>query len=151
MFDLLKAALRQRPDYVIVGEVRGVEAYVMFQGMSTGHPSLGTIHADDFPAVVDRLVTKPVNLSKALLQNLDICVFLTLTRKKGEYIRRVKEIVEIVDYNYDKDALITNVSWKWDPASDSFVSLKSVILEKIREKMGYSIAVSYTHLTLPTN
>jgi len=139
MFDLLKAALRQRPDYVIVGEVRGAEAYVMFQGMATGHPGLGTLHADSLPAVIDRLTTKPINLPMAMLENLDIIVFLILTKRKGHYIRRVSEVVEIIGYDYTLKDLITNVAFRWDPQTDTFVLLKSVLLDKIRERMGMSI------------
>lgn len=140
MFDLLKASLRQRPDYIIVGEVRGEEAYVMFQGMATGHPSLGTLHADSLNAIVDRLTTKPISLPKALIQNLDLVVFLVLTKKSGgAYIRRVKEIVEIIGYDYRSKRLITNTAWTWDPEKDDYIHIKSIILDKIRERMGYSI------------
>lgn len=55
MFDLLRAALRQRPDYLVVGEIRGAEANVMFTGMATGHPGMGTIHADSMEALINRL------------------------------------------------------------------------------------------------
>ncbi|MDD5417938.1 MAG: type II/IV secretion system ATPase subunit [Candidatus Nanoarchaeia archaeon] len=139
MFDLLKASLRQRPDYIIVGEVRGEEAYVMFQGMATGHPSLGTLHADSLNAIVDRLTTKPISLPKALIQNLDVVVFLVLTKIGGEYIRRVKEIVEIIGYDYKTKSLVTNTAWTWKPEKDEYVHTKSIILDKIRERMGYSI------------
>ena len=70
MFDLLKAALRQRPDYIIVGEVRGEEANVMFQAMATGHPSLSTIHADSMEAVIDRLTTRPISMPLAVISVL---------------------------------------------------------------------------------
>ncbi len=139
MFDLLKSALRQRPNFVIVGEVRGKEAYVMFQGMATGHPSMGTLHADSIAAVIDRLTTEPINVPKAMLENLDIIVFLIQTKRKGEYVRRVNEIVEIIGYNPKTRSLVTNRSFKWDIDTDRFILLKSVLLDKIREKMGYSI------------
>ncbi len=139
MFDLLKAALRQRPDYIIVGEIRGKEAYVMFQGMATGHPGLGTLHADTVEAVIDRLTTPPINLPLSLLENLDIIVFLTLTRKRGEYIRRVKNVIEVVGYDYKKKKLITNESFEWKPENDELISKRSILLDKIRELMGYDI------------
>jgi flagellar protein FlaI len=139
MFDLLKSSLRQRPDYVIVGEVRGEEAYVMFQGMATGHPGLGTLHADSLPAVIDRLTTKPIDLPMAMLENLDLVVFLMLTKRKGYYIRRVSEIVEVIGYDYTMKDLITNNSFRWDPMKDEFVLMKSVLLDKIRERMGFTV------------
>ncbi|MBD3311930.1 type IV secretion system protein VirB11 [archaeon] len=139
MFDLLKSALRQRPNFVIVGEVRGKEAYVMFQGMATGHPSMGTLHADSLPAVIDRLTTEPINIPKPMLENLDLIVFLVQTKRKGEYVRRVNETVEIVGYNPQNRNLITNRSFRWDSENDRFLLLKSILLDKIREKMGYSV------------
>ncbi len=139
MFELLKAALRQRPDYIIVGEVRGKEAYVMFQGMATGHPGLGTLHADSVNAVIHRLTTEPINLPKSILTNLDIIVFLTMQRRRHVYVRRVKEVVEILGYDYKKDALSTNVAFEWDPANDIIRPHFSYILNKIREKMGLNV------------
>ncbi|HID41941.1 MAG TPA: type IV secretion system protein VirB11, partial [Pyrodictium sp.] len=136
MFDLLKAALRQRPDYIIVGEVRGKEAYVLFQGIATGHPALGTIHADSMRAIIDRLTSPPINLPMVLLENLDIAVFMTRTRVKGEYVRRVASIEEIIGYNYRKKMIEWIKSFEWDPASDTFISHKSYILRKIMESKG---------------
>jgi len=139
MFDLLKSALRQRPNFVIVGEVRGKEAYVMFQGMATGHPGLGTLHADSMAGVIDRLTTEPINIPKAMLENLDLVVFLVQTKRKGEYVRRVNEIVEIIGYNPRTRNIVTNRAFKWDSDNDRFLLLKSILLDKIREKLGYSI------------
>ncbi len=139
MFDLLKSALRQRPNFVIVGEVRGKEAYVMFQGMATGHPSMGTLHADSVAAVIDRLTGEPINVPKPMLENLDLIIFLIQTKRKGAYVRRVNEIVEIIGYNPRTRELVTNRAFKWDSENDRFILLKSVLLDKIREKMGYSI------------
>lgn len=139
MFDLLKSALRQRPNYVIVGEVRGSEAYVMFQGMATGHPSFGTLHADSMSTVVDRLTTEPINIPKSMLDNLDLVIFITLTRRRGEYVRRVNEIIEVIGYDARNRNLITNKAFKWDFDEDRFILLKSVLLDKIREKLGYTI------------
>ncbi len=138
MFNLLKSSLRQRPDYIIVGEVRGEEAYVLFQGMATGHSGLGTLHADSIEAVIDRLITKPINLPKAMIDNLDIIVFLELIRREGSYVRRVAEVLEIVGYDYKTQKLKTNIAFVWDPSTDKYISKKSVLLEKIRIKMSYS-------------
>jgi flagellar protein FlaI len=75
LFDLLKASFRQNPDYVIVGEIRGKEAYVLFQGMASGHSSIGTIHADSVDTVIKRLETPPIEISPTLLNVLDcVCI-----------------------------------------------------------------------------
>ncbi len=139
MFDLLKAALRQRPDYIIVGEVRGREAYVLFQGMATGHAALGTLHADSVEAAIDRLTTKPIDLPLPILGNLDLIVFLTLQKRGHIYVRRVKEIDEILRYNHATKNLDTVTSFKWDPYRDQIKFLGSYLLKKIAERMGYTM------------
>lgn len=137
MFDLLKSALRQRPDYIIVGEVRGAEANVMFQGMATGHPALGTIHADEVQKVVDRLTTPPINLSPALLENLDIIVILVLSKIGGRYVRRAAQVVEVKGVDIQNNRIIPNMVFKWDPAHDHFSSDKSsIMLAKIAAFKG---------------
>jgi energy-coupling factor transporter ATP-binding protein EcfA2 len=122
MFDLLKAALRQRPDYLVVGEVRGREASVMFQAMATGHPALSTLHADSINAVMDRLTTRPIDLPVSLLENLDAIIFLEKTNKDGRLIRRVAQILEIEGYDRDTGKLKTNIAFSWDPAKSTDVN-----------------------------
>ncbi len=139
MYHLLKAGLRQRPDYIILGEVRGEEASVLFQGMATGHPALGTIHADNMPAVVDRLTNKPIDLPKTMLENLDIIVFMEKFKIGGKSIRKVKEVVEIVGYDYKNKELISNSAFKWNNATQKFESFESVILDKIQQKSGFGV------------
>ncbi len=139
MYQLLKSGLRQRPDYIIVGEVRGEEASVMFQGMATGHPGLGTIHADNMPAVVDRLTNKPIDLPKPMLENLDIIIFLEKFKSGGRMVRKVKEIVEIVGYDYNNKELVTNSAFKYNPRKNDWDSFESVILDKIRTRGGYTL------------
>jgi flagellar protein FlaI len=136
MFDLLKAALRQRPDYLVVGEVRGREASVMFQAMATGHPALSTLHADSINAVMDRLTTRPIDLPVSLLENLDAIVFLEKINKDGKLIRRVAQILEIEGYDRNTNMLKTNIAFSWDPAKDIFETHDSAILAKIAAKRG---------------
>lgn len=137
MFDLLKAALRQRPDYVIVGEVRGKEASVMFQGMATGHPALATIHASDIQAVVDRLTTPPISLSPALLENLDILIFLEKTKLKGKFVRRVREVDEIEAVIVKENRVVPNKIFEWNPVTDEIKMVgRSKILETIARFKG---------------
>lgn len=138
LFDLLKASLRQRPDYLIVGEVRGAEANVMFQAMATGHAGLGTLHADNLSAVYDRLTTKPIDLPPSMLENLDLIIFLTLTKRKDVYVRKIKEVVEVLEYDINSNKLITNKAFEWDVKNDVFKSYKSKLLSKIMNKMGLS-------------
>ncbi len=136
MFDLLKASLRQRPDYLIVGEVRGAEANVMFQAMATGHAAMGTLHADDISAVYDRLTTQPISLPAAMLENLDLVLFLIITKREGKYVRKLKEIVEVLDYDINSAQIVTNIAFSWDPMKNTFLQHESKILYKIQEKMG---------------
>lgn len=138
MFDLLRTALRERPDYLIVGEVRGKEAYVLFQGMATGHAGLATIHAESIEAVVSRLQTPPISLSPGLLQHLNIVVIAAHAKVKGVEVRRIKEIVEIVAVDAATGRPITNQLFRWVPAGDyfEFASDRSYILNKIIEEKG---------------
>lgn len=136
MFDLLKAALRQRPDYLVVGEVRGREASVMFQAMATGHPALSTLHADSINAVMDRLTTRPIDLPVSLLENLDAIVFLEKINIDGRLLRRVAQVLEIEGYDRNTDKLKTNVAFSWKPDTDTFDAHDSAILAKLAAKRG---------------
>ena len=136
LFDLLKESLRQRPDYIIVGEVRGKEAYVLFQQMATGHPSFATIHAENLPKLVDRLTTAPISLPPSLLGSLDLVLFLLMTRYKDKQVRRISEVMEVTGVD-DKEHPITNRIFKWNSVNDKFeISSKSSILRKISEATG---------------
>ncbi len=147
MFDLLKAALRQRPDYVIVGEVRGKEASTMFQGMATGHPSLATIHADTLQRLVDRLTTPPINLSAALLENLDVVVFLVRTKAEGRFVRRVNKVYEVAGVNVREKKIIPNKLFEWDPVKDEInLTGKSMVLKKIAEFKGIDYETVFKEL-----
>ena len=95
-FELLKAALRERPEYIIVGEIRGAEAYVLFQAMATGHCAYSTVHADSVPSLVHRLENKPIDIPRVLLPALEACSIQIQTRINGRRVRRTKQIVEIV-------------------------------------------------------
>jgi len=139
LFDLLKESVRQRPDYTIVGEVRGKEAYVLFQQMATGHPSLATIHAENELKLVDRLTTPPIELPSSLLANLDIIVFLMRGRYRDKHVRRVNEILEIIGVDPKTQKPVTNQIFRWDPIKDKFeISSKSVTLKKIGDMNGMS-------------
>jgi type IV secretory pathway ATPase VirB11/archaellum biosynthesis ATPase/intein/homing endonuclease len=137
LFDLLKESLRQRPDYIIVGEVRGPEAFVLFQEMATGHPSLSTIHAENIPRLIDRLTTPPISLPPSLIEALDAIVFMTATRFRDLQVRRVTEIVEITGFDRKTNMPKFNQVFRWDPMSDKFLTVnKSFLLESIAEEKG---------------
>lgn len=121
MFDLVRAALRQRPNYIIVGEVRGKETYTMFQAMATGHPTMSTMHADSVKSMVNRLENPPINTPRILLTALNFVVIQTHARLGDSIVRRIKQIVELVGFEPETNELITNTVYEWDPATDSFV------------------------------
>ncbi|MGM0718118.1 MAG: ATPase, T2SS/T4P/T4SS family, partial [Halobacteriota archaeon] len=79
-FDLLEAALRQRPEYIVMGEIRGEEGRTLFQVMSTGHTTLTTFHADSVGEVIKRFTTEPINVSKTMFTALDLVSIQTQTR-----------------------------------------------------------------------
>lgn len=140
MFDLLKAALRERPDYIMVGEVRGKEAYILFQGMATGHPGMATIHAEDLDTLVDRLTTPPISLSPALLHALDVIIFAGRARVGSIDVRRAKGIHEVINIDLKSGRPITNRLAQWIPGDDcfEFVSDKSYVMDKIIRERGVS-------------
>lgn len=136
LFSLLKNSFRQNPDYVIVGEVRGKEAFVLFQGMASGHASFSTMHADSVDTVIKRLETPPIDLSPTLVNTLDIVCIMSHAVVNKQQTRRLREIVEIVNVNPDGIAL-TNTPFKWNPKDDRFYFKKdSKVFEKIAEKFG---------------
>ncbi len=139
LFDLLKNSFRQNPDYVIVGEVRGKEAFVLFQGMASGHSSMSTIHAESLDTVIRRLQTPPINLSPTLVNSLDCVVIMTHALRNNKHTRRLKEIVEVV--NIDKEGVaVINTPFSWNPAQDIFYYKKqSKVFEKISARFGMTI------------
>ena len=137
LFDLLKTAVRQRPDFIIVGEVRGKEAYTLFQAMATGHLGLGTIHAESVKAVQQRLESEPLNIPRNMLTMIDNIVVQTRVEVKGKPARRVSAVSEIVGLNpKTKDLQIREV-FRWNVKTDSFASSgRSFLLEKIMKRKG---------------
>ncbi|MGC8662908.1 MAG: type II/IV secretion system ATPase subunit [Thermoplasmata archaeon] len=121
MYDLVRAALRQRPRYIIVGEVRGKETYTMFQAMATGHTTYSTMHAESVKAMVNRLENPPIGTPRILMTALNNVVIQTQVKVKDELVRRIKEIVEIVGFEPETNELITNVVFEWDPKKDRFI------------------------------
>ncbi len=121
MYDLVRAALRQRPNYILVGEVRGAETYTMFQAMATGHPTMSTMHADSVKSMVNRLENPPINTPRILLTALNFVVIQTHARIGDSIVRRIKQVVELVGFEPETNELITNTVYEWDAATDTFV------------------------------
>ncbi|MEA3342617.1 MAG: type II/IV secretion system ATPase subunit [archaeon] len=121
MFDLLRGALRQRPDYLIVGEVRGKEAFILFQAMATGHAGMSTMHADSLEKVIDRLTTPPIQLPSSLLETLDLIVFAKRLRYRNHNVRRTTEVHEINYYDSDDKYLDSSRVFKWNASLDTFM------------------------------
>ena len=139
MYDLLRAALRERPEYIVVGEIRGAEAYVLFQAMSTGHTTYSTIHADSVQALVHRLENKPIDIPRVMIPALDAVVIQIQTRIGERRVRRAKQVVEIIGLDPHTGELLTNEVFRWIPATDEFeFSGKSYILEKVMVRTNQS-------------
>lgn len=139
MFNLLKGSFRQNPDYVIVGEVRGKEASVLFQGMASGHASISTMHANSVEAVIRRLETPPINLSPMLVNSLDAVAIMSHAVVNGKETRRLREIAEVVSVQPDGTA-VTNTPFIWNPADDKFYPKSgSKIFAKISQRYGIPI------------
>jgi len=141
LFDLLKAALRQRPDVIIVGEVRGKEASTLFQAIATGHGGLGTIHADSVESLVTRLTSTPMEIPKATLGSTLDCVVLQLKLRMGnKSVRRIVDVSEVVGYDSRVDQIVMNDAYRWDAAADTFkFSGRSRLFEKLNKQYGLGL------------
>jgi len=118
MFDLIRAALRQRPRVIIVGEVRGREAYSLFQAMATGHTSYATVHASTIHTLIQRLENPPISLPRALLTSLDIIVFLNAVDIGGKTARRMTSVTEVIKLDPDTNQLIFMEPFSWVSKTD---------------------------------
>ncbi len=137
MFQLLKNALRQRPEFIVVGEVRGAEAYALFQAMATGHSAWGTMHADSVDAVIHRLESDPINIPRSLLEALDVVAVQIQSRVAGKRVRRTKQLTEVVGLDPHTREILTNEVFTWDPSTDAFeYSGVSYALERLAHEGG---------------
>ncbi|GAA0718846.1 flagellar protein FlaI [Halorubrum trapanicum] len=138
MYDLLRSALRHRPEYIIVGEVRGEEAITLFQAMNTGHTTFSTMHADSIETVINRLENEPINVPRAMVQSLDMLSVQTLTRADDERVRRAKTIGEIGGIDQRTGELDYSSAFEWVPDDDTFRRNDSSLLEEIADDRGWS-------------
>ena len=138
MYDLLRSALRHRPEYIIVGEVRGEEAITLFQAMNTGHTTYSTMHADSVRTTINRLENEPINVPRAMVQSLDVLCVQQLTRLEGERVRRNKSVAEIEGIDQRTGELDYSTAFTWDADEDTFNSSGSEVLKEIRDDEGWS-------------
>ena len=143
MFDLLKAALRSRPRYIIIGEIRGVEGATAFQAMQTGHPVIATFHASSIVKMIQRFTGDPINVPIRFFDNLNFAIFQEVVEAPGGGIaRRVTGIDEVIGYNKHSDGVLTRGMFEWDPVKDKHYfrgMFQSHLLEnKIAAMAGFS-------------
>jgi len=140
LFDLLVAALRQRPEYVIVGEVRGTESFTLFQAISVGHASMSTIHAGSIGELLHRVENEPMNIPRVLFQALDAVAFPAQIVVNNSRVRRITGVTEILEIDPRTNELLTNEAFRWEPNTDKFTYLgRSFVLEHISERTGKDI------------
>ncbi len=143
MFDLLKAALRSRPRYIIIGEIRGVEGATAFQAMQTGHPVIATFHASSIVKMIQRFTGDPINVPIRFFDNLNFAIFQEVVEAPGGGIaRRVTGIDEVIGYNKHSEGVLTRGMFDWDPVKDKHYfrgMFQSHLLEnKIAAMAGFS-------------
>ncbi|MCX6013834.1 MAG: ATPase, T2SS/T4P/T4SS family, partial [Chloroflexi bacterium] len=141
MFDLLKAALRQRPNEIIIGEIRGPEGNIAFQAMQTGHSVMATFHAASVEKLIQRLTGNPILVPKAYVGNLNVVILTSMVKlPNGKMGRRITGVNEIVDYDSYTDSFTIVNSFIWDESNDNFEftgNLTSHVLENlIAPKLG---------------
>jgi len=120
MYELLRAALRQRPEFLLVGEVRGKEALTLFQAMSTGHTTFSTMHADSVASAIHRLENPPISVPRTMIQALNIVSIQSQTYTKNKRVRRNMKLVEITDIDPQTRNIRTNDIFSWDSMTDEF-------------------------------
>ncbi|ELZ23879.1 type II secretion system protein E [Haloterrigena salina JCM 13891] len=138
MYDLLRSALRHRPEYIVVGEVRGEEAITLFQAMNTGHTTYSTMHADSVQTAINRLENEPIDVPRAMVGSLDILSVQTLTRLDDGRVRRNKVLAEIDGIDQRTGELDYSTAFTWEGDTDTFRSSGSAVLEEIRNDRGWS-------------
>jgi flagellar protein FlaI len=119
LFDLVRAALRSRPNYIVVGETRGVEGNYMFQAMQTGHSVMSTFHAPSTRQLIQRFTGDPINVPIRFIDNLNIALFQQIMYEGGVLIRRVTSVDEILRYSKEMDGVLTRSVFRWDPFTDT--------------------------------
>jgi archaeal flagellar protein FlaI len=144
MFDLLKAALRQRPNIIIIGEIRGAEGAIAFQAMQTGHACMSTFHASSVTKLIQRLTGNPINIPKSYVDNLNLVVIAQQVRlPNGQNARRVTSINEIVGYDSVNDAFSFMEVFRWKPLDDTFEARGANQSYLLEEKVALRRGIPY--------
>jgi flagellar protein FlaI len=138
MYDLLRSSLRHRPEYIIVGEVRGEEAITLFQAMNTGHTTFSTMHADSVQTVINRLENEPINVPRPMVSSLDVLCVQVLARSGDERVRRADVLAEIEGIDQRTGELDYSNTYTWDATADTFSENNSELLAEIRRQQGWS-------------
>ncbi|MFH1722121.1 MAG: type II/IV secretion system ATPase subunit [Candidatus Altiarchaeota archaeon] len=140
-FTLLKAALRSRPNYIIVGEIRGAEGAVAFQAMQTGHSTMATFHAGSVHQMIQRLIGDPINVPIAFIDNLNVVLIQQAVYHNGRFIRRILSITELTKYYDELNKVGSSQVFQWDPVKDEHIFRgfhnSFVLEEKIAKQLGY--------------
>ena len=141
MFNLVEAALRSRPEYIVVGEVRGEEGRMAFQAAQTGHPVMLTFHASDIVSIIQRFTGEPINVPETFMDNADVALFQNRVKQGDDVLRRVTSVQEIEGYSKEMDGVVTRQVFYWDPVEDEIVfqgmNNSYVLEEQIAELLGY--------------
>ena len=133
-YELVKVSMRIRPDYLVVGELRGEEAYVFFQGLASGHTGLTTIHASSLNAAVRRLLSRPMNVPPALIPLANVFILINRVKVSGRIARRVIDISELLDVS--RDGLRVNTLFRWSKDKDDIIKLSDSALIADLIRMG---------------
>ncbi len=141
MFDLMRAALRSRPDYLIIGEIRGEEGRVAFQAMQTGIPVLSTFHAANATKFIQRFTGDPINVPMTFIDNVNVLMFQSAVNVDGKILRRVTSVEEFVGYSKEEGGVLTKNVFKWDPITDThqFRGFQNsyILEEKVAAEHGF--------------
>jgi flagellar protein FlaI len=142
LFDLVAAALRSRPDYIIVGEVRGEEGRMAFQAAQTGHPVILTFHASNVVSMIQRFTGDPIRIPETFMNNCDIALFQNRVKRGEKTLRRVTSVHEIEGYSKEMGGVVTREVFYWDPVKDEIVfqgmNNSFVLEQKIATLLGYA-------------
>ena len=140
MNDLVKNSLRQRPDRIIVGEVRAEEAITLFTALNTGHSGFGTLHSNSARETITRLTTNPMSVPKKMIQAIDFIIMQKrIYTPSGVSYRRISEVAEVV--GSEEGVIQLNKIFEWNPETDSIenVSISSKTLTQIANLSGKSL------------
>jgi archaeal flagellar protein FlaI len=125
---------------VIVGEVRGAESFTLFQAISVGHASMSTIHAGSISELIHRVENEPMNIPRVLFQALDCVAFPSQVVVRGNRVRRIAAVTEILGVDNTTNEMLTNDVFRWDPPSDTFQFLgRSFVFDEISERTGRTV------------